>query len=109
MAASKANPWLRSDEVRDWLASLPAADADRCDSCGHPEGPFVHYEGEGPNCRLCAVRKQAIDESERLTLTELFGSALEAIAGSTDGIITTSIGRAARDAGEQFLARRERS
>jgi hypothetical protein len=101
---------MSGDDVRAWLASLPPMEADHCDRCGHTEGPFVE-EPDGnplgkprPYCHLCVVRSQAMDEWERLLLTDLFSAALKAMCTGSDGIMVKSIGQAARDAGNRLLA-----
>ena len=85
-------------------------EAEACDRCGHEEGPFVALDppldpslSPSGYCHLCAIRSQAMDEWERLLLTDLFLAGLQAICIGADGIMVRSIGQAAHDAGEQLL------
>ena len=106
---------MTGDNVREWLASLPVLEAESCDRCGHTEGPFVEEPGGNPLvpplalCHLCVVRSQAMDEWERLLLTDLFSAGLKAICAGGEGIMVRSVGMAARDAGERLLAEWGRS
>ena len=98
---------MDGDEVRGWLASLDVVEGDACSRCGHPEGPFVadpdDFPPRSPYCHLCMVRSQAMDEWERLLLTDVFSAGLKALCAGSDAIMVKSIGRAARDAGEKLL------
>ena len=62
--------------------------------------PSLH---PAPVCHLCVTRSQAMDEWERLVLTDLFLAGLQAICTGSDGIMVKSVGQAAHDAGEQLL------
>jgi hypothetical protein len=99
---------MTGDDVRAWLASLDVVEAEACTRCGHREGPFVALPDDisppSPYCHLCVIRSQAMDEWERLLLTDLFSAGLKALCESADGIMVKSVGSAARDAGEKLLA-----
>jgi hypothetical protein len=100
---------LRSSDVKDWLAGLPTVKAEKCDSCGTTEGPFVvppwEADSRSPNsnCHLCAIRTEAMNEEEREVLADLFAAALISTFEQTEAISAEAFGWAVQEAGLRFL------